>query len=107
MKIDHTSLLALANRIVAAGGSSPAEASIVAEHLLEANLRGHDSHGVGMLVAYVRDFEAGMLKVNQVPEIVSDTGTISVWDAHAGYGQVIARRRSNGRSARPGSMASR
>jgi len=39
----------------------------------------------------VRDLDAGLLKVNQTPEIVSDTGTISVWDAHAGYGQVIAR----------------
>ena len=91
MIIDHARLRALANRIVAAGGSSPAEAAIVAEHLVEANLRGHDSHGVGMLVAYVRDLEAGTLKVNQTPEIVSDTGTISVWDARAGYGQVIAR----------------
>jgi uncharacterized oxidoreductase len=91
MKIDHGKLRKLANRIVIAGGSSPAEADIVSEHLVEANLRGHDSHGVGMLVAYVRDFEAGTLKPNQAPEIVSDTGTISVWDAHAGYGQVIAR----------------
>ena len=91
MIIDHARLRAFANRIVAAGGSSPDEAAIVAEHLVEANLRGHDSHGVGMLVAYVRDFEAGTLKVNQTPEIVSDTGTISVWDARAGYGQVIAR----------------
>ena len=91
MIIDHAKLLAFANRIVAAGGSTPAEASIVAEHLVEANLRGHDSHGVGMLVAYVRDFEAGTLKANQAPEIISDTGTISVWDAHAGYGQVVAR----------------
>src|SRR6201999_3832912 len=87
----HARLLTLANRIVAAGGSSSTEASIVADHLVEANLRGHDSHGVGMLVAYVRDFEAGTLKPNQAPEIVSDTGTISVWDAHAGYGQVVAR----------------
>ena len=91
MIIDHARLREFANRVVAAGGSSPDEASIVAEHLVEANLRGHDSHGVGMLVAYVRDFEAGTLKVNQKPEIVSDTGTISVWDARAGYGQVIAR----------------
>ena len=59
MIIDHARLRTLANRIVAAGGSSPDEASIVAEHLVEANLRGHDSHGVGMLVAYVRDFEVG------------------------------------------------
>ena len=90
MIIDHTKLRAFANRIVAAGGSSPDEAAFVADHLVEANLRGHDSHGVGMLVAYVRDFEAGTLKANQTPEIVSDTGTISVWDARAGYGQVIA-----------------
>src|SRR6185436_3301366 len=91
MIIDHSKLHALTNRIVTAGGSSPAEAAIVAEHLLEANLRGHDSHGVGMLVAYVRDLDAGTLKINQTPEIVSDTGTISVWDARAGYGQVVAR----------------
>src|ERR1700749_2757430 len=91
MKIDHARLLALANKIVAAGGSKPDEAAIVSDHLVEANLRGHDSHGVGMLVAYVRDFEGGTLKPNQKPEIVSDTGTISVWDAQAGYGQVIAR----------------
>jgi uncharacterized oxidoreductase len=81
----------LAHRIVTAGGSKPDEAEIVADHLVEANLRGHDSHGVGMLVAYVRDFEGGTLKPNQKPEVVSDTGTISVWDAHAGYGQVVAR----------------
>src|SRR3954469_5256023 len=91
MIIDHAKLLGFANRIVTAGGSSPTEAAIVAEHLVEANLRGHDSHGVGMLVAYVRDLENGTLKANQTPEIVSDTGTISVWDARAGYGQVIAR----------------
>jgi uncharacterized oxidoreductase len=92
MIIDHAKLLAFTNRIVTAGGSSSAEAGIVAEHLVEANLRGHDSHGVGMLVAYVRDLEAGTLKVNQAHEVVSDTGTISVWDARAGYGQVVARR---------------
>jgi hydroxycarboxylate dehydrogenase B len=91
MIVDQAKLRTLAHRIVVAGGSKPDEAEIVADHLVEANLRGHDSHGVGMLVAYVRDFEGGTLKPNQKPEVVSDTGTISVWDAHAGYGQVVAR----------------
>jgi hydroxycarboxylate dehydrogenase B len=91
MNIDHSKLRLLAERIVAAGGSAPDEAAIVAEHLVEANLRGHDSHGVGMLVAYVRDLEAGTLKANQTPQIISDAGAISVWDARAGYGQIIAR----------------
>ena len=91
MIIEHGKLKSFAARLVAAGGSRPEEVAIVADHLVEANLRGHDSHGVGMLVAYVRDFEAGTLRPNQTPTIVSDTGTISVWDAEAGYGQVIAR----------------
>ena len=91
MLIDQAKLRTLATKIVIAGGSKPNEAEIVADHLVEANLRGHDSHGVGMLVAYTRDFEGGTLRPNQKPEIVSDTGTISVWDAQAGYGQVIAR----------------
>ena len=91
MIIAHDKLRDLTRRIVAAGGSAPEEVEIVADHLIEANLRGHDSHGVGMLVAYVRDIGAGTLKANQAPEIVSDNGVVSVWDAHAGYGQVIAR----------------
>src|SRR6201986_4262802 len=91
MIVDQAKLRTLAPRIVVASGSKPDEAEIVADHLVEAKLRGHDSHGVGMLVAYVRDYEAGTLKPNQAPEIVSDTGTISVWDARAGYGQVVAR----------------
>src|ERR1700742_4752116 len=91
MIVDQAKLRTLASKIVSAGGSKLDEAEIVADHLVEANLRGHDSHGVGMLVAYVRDFEGGTLKPNQKPEVVSDTGTISVWDAHAGSGQVVAR----------------
>jgi LDH2 family malate/lactate/ureidoglycolate dehydrogenase len=108
MIIDHVRLLAFANRIVTAGGSSPAEAAIVAEHLVEANLRGHDSHGVGMLVAYVRDLEAGTLKVNQTPEIVSNTGSISV-SALTIFSMVTrareAGRRDAARPARAGAAA--
>ena len=40
--------------ILEAGGSEPEEARIVADHLVLANLSGHDSHGVGMLPAYER-----------------------------------------------------
>ena len=32
-----------------AAGSAPAAAQIVADHLIGANLAGHDSHGVGMV----------------------------------------------------------
>ena len=39
--------------VVAAGGSSAAEAERVAANLVEANLTGHDSHGVGMVPRYL------------------------------------------------------
>ena len=38
-----------AARWLEATGSTPYEARIVADHLTNANLRGHDSHGVGMI----------------------------------------------------------
>ena len=91
MKIDSTALRGLTHRIVRAGGSTEAEAEMVTDHLIEANLRGHDSHGVGMLPAYVRDLEAGTLRPNRGPEIVTQSDTIAVWDARAGYGQVVGR----------------
>ncbi|MCW3475567.1 malate/lactate/ureidoglycolate dehydrogenase [Limobrevibacterium gyesilva] len=91
MIIDHTSLRALTVRILRAGGSAPEEADTVADHLIEANLSGHDSHGVGMLVAYCHNLETGTLVANQAPEIVQSSDNMAVWDGHGGYGQVIAR----------------
>ncbi|MGB4409742.1 MAG: Ldh family oxidoreductase, partial [Burkholderiaceae bacterium] len=42
-----------AAHIVQAAGSSPEEAKAVADNLVMANLKGHDSHGVGMLPRYM------------------------------------------------------
>ena len=37
-------------------GSAPREIELVADNLIEANLTGHDSHGVGMLPRYATPF---------------------------------------------------
>ncbi len=34
-------------------GSEEQEAKLVADHLIAANLAGHDSHGIGMIPSYV------------------------------------------------------
>jgi len=75
--------------IVAAGGSEPREASIVAENLVGANLTGHDSHGVGMIPRYVASLKEGGLAPNQHPRIKVDGGALLALDGQAGYGQVI------------------
>ncbi len=91
MNIAEPALRAVARTIVAAGGSSAAEASAVAEHLVEANLSGHDSHGVGMLPEYVNCLRAGTLHPNRELIVVADHGCLLVLDGGQGYGQVMGR----------------
>ena len=65
-------------------------ARIVAESLVEANLRGVDSHGVILLPRYVKRIELGLMKPDVVPKVVRDTGAVAVMDGDNGLGQVIA-----------------
>ncbi len=81
----------VARAIVKATGSDDGEATIVADHLVEANLRGHDSHGFGMLPLYVQNFHAGKLKANQHARLLREDGAIAVFSGEMGYGQKIAR----------------
>ena len=46
--IQPDALVAIVAAIVRASGSEQREADLVATNLVEANLAGHDSHGVGM-----------------------------------------------------------
>jgi uncharacterized oxidoreductase len=80
----------LTQAICAAAGSEPHEAELVADHLVAANLAGHDSHGVGMLPFYVRCLGEGILKVNQHAQVLREQGAILVLDGQRGFGQVIA-----------------
>ena len=80
-------LRAVTHLIARRMGSDEAEATEVADHLVRANLAGHDSHGVGMLPTYVRLLGDGLLVPNQTPETVLDAGALLVIDARRGYGQ--------------------
>lgn len=82
-----TSLHALVHLVASRMGSDATEAQEVADHLTRANLTGHDSHGVGMLPAYVRLLQDGLLVPNQTAETVLDAGALLVIDARRGYGQ--------------------
>jgi uncharacterized oxidoreductase len=77
--------------IVAAGGSEPREAALVAENLVTANLLGHDSHGVGMVPRYIDALLEGGLAANQHPNATLDAGALLALDGCKGYGQVIGR----------------
>jgi uncharacterized oxidoreductase len=82
--------LRAAMRLVVKGcGSSDAEAAAVADNLVEANLTGHDSHGIGMLPRYVNAVREGGLNVNAHARSVLDAGALLRLDGNAGFGQVV------------------
>jgi uncharacterized oxidoreductase len=83
-----TDLLAL---ILHKAGAEPKRARVCAEHLVAANLKGHDSHGVGMAPSYVKWIAAGKLMPNARPKVIQDRGAVMVVDGQFGLGQAIAR----------------
>ncbi len=75
--------------VVRGFGSSEGEVEAVASNLIEANLTGHDSHGIGMLPRYAEAYLEGGLKPNAHVSTVLDTGSLLRLDGNAGFGQVI------------------
>ena len=70
-------------------GSEPAEATQVADHLVDANLRGHDSHGVGMIPHYVHNITNRTMRPNTGLSVVRDGGAVMLFDGGLGFGQRV------------------
>lgn len=87
--IDAASLRRHCERILQAAGSSAEEARTVAANLVQANLSGHDSHGVGMLPRYVQAVLEGSLRPNTGVRVLLDCGSLLALDGQRGYGQVV------------------
>lgn len=89
--IPETNLRRAAELVLTAAGSSAAEASVVADHLVAANLAGHDSHGVGLLPTYVRNLREGYLFADRPLTLVNDGGAFLMFEGNRGFGQRLAR----------------
>src|SRR5260370_12232797 len=92
MLIDHAQLHGIALRVFEAAGSDHAEAQIIADHLIEANLRGHDSHGVGLIPNYLQHLAGGTVVANRKGRVVKEDGSLIVYDGERAWGQIAARK---------------
>jgi uncharacterized oxidoreductase len=90
IRIDSKTLHAFIRSIWQSAGSSEQEAALVADHLVMANLSGHDSHGVGMVPRYMRSLKGGTLRLNAHAKVVRDAGALLTIDGECGFGQVVA-----------------
>jgi uncharacterized oxidoreductase len=75
--------------IFRAAGCSPAEGTRIGHYLVEANLTGHDSHGVIRVPRYVQQLRDKTVVADAVPEIVVDTPVLAVVDGKYGFGQTV------------------
>lgn len=73
-----------------AAGVSQANAHIVAESLVDANLRGHDSHGVMRAPFYIARLKDGGLDPQAKLAIEKESASSIVGDGGWGIGQVVA-----------------
>jgi uncharacterized oxidoreductase len=90
LRIPSDRLHAYVSAIWKHAGSTPREAELVADHLVMANLSGHDSHGIGMIPRYAASLRADQLKLNRHAEVARDVGAVLTIEGGIGFGQVIA-----------------
>lgn len=87
MKLKPDALKTMVARLFAGVGCAGGEADVIADHLVEANLAGHPSHGVIRAPIYLQWLREEKVIAGQSLKIVVDTDTLTVADAQLGFGQ--------------------
>ena len=79
-RYDRAELNALAERLLSCVGMDRDKATVVATKLVEADLLGHDTHGLQLLAGYMAELRTGRMRGSGTPRTVSDHGPVTVWD---------------------------
>jgi LDH2 family malate/lactate/ureidoglycolate dehydrogenase len=85
-------LLDFAAAVYGRAGMPEVDARLAADTLVQADLWGHQSHGVMRLSWYYARLKAGVCEPVANPELIVNAGAIAVLDGRDGMGQVLAAR---------------
>ena len=88
--ISHLTLRQCGYAIFKAAGLPEDQARIVTDHLVDANLVGHDSHGIMRMPGYARGVREGTIKPAGGHKVVRETPVSMTIDAGGGIGIVVA-----------------
>ena len=89
MKFHHQGLQRLTQAIFSKAGCDSPEDEQLAVHLVDANLVGHDSHGVIRIPMYIRWLQEDKVRANRKARVLFESDVISVIDGDRGFGQSI------------------
>lgn len=87
--IAHTTLLDFGRAVFQGAGVPEDQARIAIEHLVEANLMGHDSHGIMRAAGYSRALLKGDIKPVGSHKVVRETPASMTIDANGSFGIVL------------------
>ena len=91
MNVYAEELKKISVEILTLAGVSEKDSTIVADHLVEANLRGRDSHGVFIrLPRIIKGIEKGTIKPRCKVKVINETPAIALLDGGNGIGQVVS-----------------
>ena len=88
--VQAEALIAFASAVYQAAGVPAADAALLADTLVQADLWGHQSHGVMRLSWYLARLRSGVMKARTEPKSIVDAGAVAVIDGDDGVGQVLA-----------------
>lgn len=88
--VDAGALRSLARRVLVAAGTPQHVADVVTDVLVEANLTGHESHGVLRIPAYLEEIASGRIQPAAEPQILGETDTVIRLDGRNGFGHHAA-----------------
>ena len=87
--LDYQTLVTLAKDVLVNIGCDDASAFQVADNLVTANLKGHDSHGIGMLPRYISAVQEGGLNFKAGAQITKFDSPFISFDGQSGFGQIV------------------
>lgn len=90
--INAQQLSKIAEEIFTAAGCSRDDAKYLADHVVTANLYGHDSHGVMRIRPYVERIRKGIIKPGNAFTVVRETVSTALINGNQSIGQVSARK---------------
>lgn len=90
--VDADDLRDFATALFVAAGLSIEEADIIAKSLVEANLRGYDSHGVMRIPSYIDKIRNREVVPGAAFKVTKDLPSLLMADGNWGFGQVQCKR---------------
>ena len=81
-RFDTETLTSYAENLLVAAAMPRDRARDVATVLVEADLLGHDTHGLELLPGYLAHIEAGLMTLEGEPTVINDRPAVLTWEGH-------------------------